>query len=1084
MANPIPAQPDYGRRLIPSLIDELAVCAPQRIYCHVPWTTRIEDGFRAVTYGCLSNAINACAWWIEAEIGKSKDFATIAYLGPSDLRNTIIIVAAIKAGHKALLASPRNSLPAHLNLLENTQCHVLMTAEHLPPLTRKILASRPMVHLIVPELAHWLDAPIADPYPYVTTFEQARYEPFVVVHTSGSTGLPKVVVVNHGTMAANDAFNEESTDETEDRLTLDVVRDKICYISLPCFHIAGIDFMLSKALFNGIIPVLGPSGPLTAEVADAMHQVKMIEISVLVPSIIQDLASSQSWLDNLCQMKAIIYGGGPLGSQTGNAIAARTRLYNSMGSSEMNYLPTEIVDREDWEYLKFSPKLGYQMQHHSGDLFELVLIRKPHLDRFQAVFSTFPSHKEYFTSDLYIKHPTKLSLWKYSGRADDVMALTTGEKINPINMEALIGAHPEVQSVVVVGQARFQTALLVEPREPSSCRESEKKFIHDLWPVVQKANAQTDAHARISRDLILLTTPEKPFLRAGKGTVQRRLTVDSYEDEINELYRNFENVIGLHSSGKAVASSRQHCGESLDKALPAMGSLQNWLWSLICNMTGWTHLNIDTDFFTLGMDSLQVLNIVRAMNIELHAAGSPQTRFTAKTIYKNPTVRMLVKVCPTTQRIQSSKSQDYEANGKIDAFELEKLISTYSWNMPVTCRPPIPNSSESIHVLLTGSTGFLGSYLLDSLLRCSRVAHIYCLNRSQDNEKRQWEPNEIRGLKHSWSIDRVTFFQSDLSQEYLGLQLKEYRFLLGKVTHILHNAWEVNFNLPLTSFETPHVVSIRQYIDFSVRSVRGASIFFVSSISSCMNWSLKHQRQVPESIIDDPSMPLPIGYAQSKYVAEQILGRAAEIAGIPVKICRVGQAAGPVETKGQGACWNKKEWLPSLIASSKHIGKIPRSLGPSESIDWIPVDILSRVLVELMEASNTSSNSDYGNDGNQYYTPTTQGNAARVHHAVNPHRTTWSSLLPVIQEHFGHTLQAVSLQEWLATLEKSATNTKDVTTIPAIKLLDFFQGLLRETQDSHSSFETVETESKSRELAALEAVKPEWMKLWLEQWNF
>ena len=955
--------------------------------------------------------------------------------------------------------------------------------------------------------------------------------------------------------------------------------------------------MLPKALFYGLVPVLGPSGPLTAELADAMHQVKMVEASVLVPSIIQDLASSKSWLDNLCQISAVIYGGGPLPSTTGNAIAARTRLYNFMGSSEMINVPTAIVDREDWEYLKFSPKLGYQMRLHSDDLFELVFIRQPHLERFQAIFSTLPNRQEYFTSDLYIKHPTKPGLWKYSGRADDIMALTTGEKINPINMETLIGAHPEVRSVLVVGQARFQTALLVEAREPSLRNKSEEEFIDDLWPIVQKANAQCDTHARVSKDLILLATPEKPFLRAGKGTVQRRLTVDFYEDAIDELYRNFENFMRPHSSDKAIHSTRQ-CRENFaGKALSAIETPQDWLQSLICTITGWTHLNIDANFFTLGMDSLQVLNIVRAVNIELFATDTPKILFfNAKTIYTNPTIRMLAKACQATQQIPGWKLPDREAGVNTDASVIDKLISTYSWNMPITCRPPISHSGESIYVLLTGSTGSLGSYILDNLLKNPKVAHIYCLNRSPDSEKRQREVNQIRGLSSVWSTDRITFFQNDLSQEYLGLQTKEYRSLLGKVTHILHNAWEVNFNLPLTSFEASHVFGIRQYIDFSIRSAKGASIFFVSSISSCMNWSLKHDRQVPEHIIDDPSAPLPMGYAQSKYVAEQVLSRAAEIARVPVRICRVGQVAGPVGIHGRGACWNRQEWLPSLIASSKHIGKIPKSLGPNESIDWIPVDILSRGLVELMEApyaratkierdaslenstysettnddgeptssyrltaSNKSfssddniatnsvmtvihnslktaevqsdvqdhvgsqssysskdckpvtnshsdvvkirifpihdagnesdagevpSNSDYETGSNQHHTSTPQDDAAIVYHAVNPHRTTWSSLLPLIQRYFGHTLQPVSLHEWVAALGESAVNTEEVITNPGIRLLDFFQGLLSETHHYQPRFETVETECQSKELAALEAIKPEWMKLWLEQWRF
>lgn len=90
----------YGHRLIPSLIDEKASCAPNETYCYLPRTAKLEDGFQAITYGQFSNAINACSWWIEARIGKSEDFATLACLGLSDLRNTLIIVAAIKTGHK------------------------------------------------------------------------------------------------------------------------------------------------------------------------------------------------------------------------------------------------------------------------------------------------------------------------------------------------------------------------------------------------------------------------------------------------------------------------------------------------------------------------------------------------------------------------------------------------------------------------------------------------------------------------------------------------------------------------------------------------------------------------------------------------------------------------------------------------------------------------------------------------------------------------------------------------------------------------------------------------------------------------
>ena len=64
----------------------------------------------------------------------------------------------------------------------------MMTAEPIQALARDALAQRPIKHINVPRLQQWLDSPAVALMPYTKSYDKARLEPFVLVHTSGSTG--------------------------------------------------------------------------------------------------------------------------------------------------------------------------------------------------------------------------------------------------------------------------------------------------------------------------------------------------------------------------------------------------------------------------------------------------------------------------------------------------------------------------------------------------------------------------------------------------------------------------------------------------------------------------------------------------------------------------------------------------------------------------------------------------------------------------------------------------------------------------------------------------------------------------------
>ena len=93
-------RPAYGRRLVPQVLDELAVTDPKRVYAAIPKTADVKDGYQDITVADLARCVNFTAKWIEDKFGRSDVFETITYVGLSDLRGIVTLLAAIKTGYK------------------------------------------------------------------------------------------------------------------------------------------------------------------------------------------------------------------------------------------------------------------------------------------------------------------------------------------------------------------------------------------------------------------------------------------------------------------------------------------------------------------------------------------------------------------------------------------------------------------------------------------------------------------------------------------------------------------------------------------------------------------------------------------------------------------------------------------------------------------------------------------------------------------------------------------------------------------------------------------------------------------------
>ena len=103
--------------LVPHLVDKRAALTPDTLYSEYPVSTlTYNDGYRKVTYRDFANAINGAAQWLLDNLGPGKDFETLAYIGPNDIRYPALILGAVKAGYKVrLFTTPSTKLAVLIN---------------------------------------------------------------------------------------------------------------------------------------------------------------------------------------------------------------------------------------------------------------------------------------------------------------------------------------------------------------------------------------------------------------------------------------------------------------------------------------------------------------------------------------------------------------------------------------------------------------------------------------------------------------------------------------------------------------------------------------------------------------------------------------------------------------------------------------------------------------------------------------------------------------------------------------------------------------------------------------------------------
>ena len=515
----------------------------------------------------------------------------------------------------------------------------MLLGKIIDPVLKALIGSQPESRIIVtPDVGYFLHLDCKDNplYTFSKTYEQARYEPFGVFHTSGSTGIPKPVIMTHGTFTAMDACQLIPSQGGQPTY-LECIRDTRLFSGFPLFHTAGCSHLFKAAFVRGLTPVLPPPIPLTADIINLIHVHGDVQGSIMPPFFLTQLVENTESCANLSRLKYIGYSGGSLAKEIGDQVPSSVRLMTLFGTTEAATYPTELHE-DDWQYMRYSLFLGHEYRAHDDELFELVILRRPELDMYQGVFATFPQLQEYWTNDLYSKHPTEADLWVYRGRSDDIISFSNSEKFNPVDMESAISAHPSVLAAVVVGQGRPCAALLIQPKHIPTTDTEASTLREKIWPTIEKANQVCPAHARIMKDFVLFTVPEKPMTWTGKETVTRKETVAMYDEELEHMYAM------TVATAPIIVQKRQY--NINDK-----WAIRRYIQDLVSLMLKQDSVGWSKNLFEMGLDSLLAGALTRQINSFIEEWRPDLDLILNTMIYANPSIEKLSSLIERNRKV-------------------------------------------------------------------------------------------------------------------------------------------------------------------------------------------------------------------------------------------------------------------------------------------------------------------------------------------------------------------------------------------------------------------------------------------------
>lgn len=407
----------------------------------------------------------------------------------------------------------------------------------------------------------------------------------------------------------------------------------------------------------------------------------------------------------------------------------------------------------------------------------------------------------------------------------------------------------------------------------------------------------------------------------------------------------------------------------------------------------------NSDFFQIGGNSILMIQLKYLLETQMGVEISMPELFHASTLSSMATL-----IADAKDAINESAS-----SLTMPSFlGLRGVPTTINWDLEIasiidglpqaSVMHPLSNKArlngnDKLVVVMTGATGFIGKYLLSYLVQSPKVGQVHCL---------AIRPDASGNPRHvPVKSDKIVEYTGNLSDLNLGLSNTQFAFLAEHSHVIIHNGADVSLMKTYQSLRRANVISTRTLCNMAIP--RQLPVHFISTASVAKVTQQQPLLEVPASPTDAALLNTVDGYAASKWVSETILERVATDSCLPVYIHRLAHVVGDDASE--------LDAVGMMTKYSLLLRALPRIEEEHVDGQWdfVFVENVAEDAIKLAIDSAT----DYGR------LPTLQAGSKRKSSAIFinyccdvkiPHH----ELKEYLERTFGKPLKEMKMKEWLA----------------------------------------------------------------------